>query len=107
MTSALHVCHPILLLSLWAAKRRARLSANYCVHSCLIAIGASVGILASSIAREHNLHAITLILVLVLPSEGMNAVGMRRVGSPYVVPLFFILLTVAGAALVLLASNTE
>jgi hypothetical protein len=63
--------------------------------------------LASSIAREHSLHAITLILVLVLPSEGMNAVGMRRVGSPYVMPLFFILLTVAGAALVLLASNTE
>jgi hypothetical protein len=75
--------------------------------ACLVAIGATVGILATSIAREHDPHTITLILILVLPSEGMNAVGMRRVGSPYVVPLFFILLTVAGAALALLASNTK
>jgi hypothetical protein len=33
----------------------------------------------------------------------MNAIGMHRVGSPYVVPLFFALLTVSGAALALIA----
>jgi len=75
--------------------------------ACLVAIGATVVILATSIARQHDLHPITLILILVLPSEGMNAVGMRRVGSPYMVPLFFILLTLAGAALALLASNKK
>lgn len=71
--------------------------------ACLVAIGAAVGVLATTMPRQHNAHAITLILTLVLPSEGMNAIGMHRVGSPYVVPLFFILLTASGAALALLA----
>ena len=70
---------------------------------CLVAIGATVGVLATSMAREHDPQAIALILTLVLPSEGMNAIGMYRVGSPYVVPLLFILVTVTGAALALLA----
>jgi hypothetical protein len=71
--------------------------------ACLVAIGVAVGVLATTMARQHNAHAIALILTLVLPSEGMNAIGMHRVGSPYVVPLFFVLLTVFGAALALLA----
>lgn len=71
--------------------------------ACLVAIGAAVGVLATTMPSQHNGRAITLILTLVLPSEGMNAIGMHRVGSPYVVPLFFILLTVSGAALALLA----
>lgn len=69
---------------------------------CLIAIGAAVGVLANSGGREHNTYALTLIIILVLPSEGMNAVGMYRVESPFFVPLIFILLTLVGVALGLL-----
>jgi hypothetical protein len=50
---------------------------------CLIAIGAAVGVLANSVDREHDAYALTLIIILVLPSEGMNAVGMYRVRSPF------------------------
>ncbi len=38
-------------------------------------------------------------LLLVLPSEGLNAVGMRRVSSPYYIPIGFILLTVVGVTM--------
>ena len=69
---------------------------------CLVGIGAAVGILATTLVRQNDAHTVALILTLVLPSEGMNAIGMHRVGSPYVVPLFFILLTVSGAALAML-----
>jgi hypothetical protein len=71
--------------------------------ACLVAIGAAVGVLAITMPRQRNADAINLILTLVLPWEGMNAIGMHRVGSPYVVPLFFALLTVSGAALALIA----
>jgi hypothetical protein len=37
----------------------------------------------------------------------MNAIGVRRIGLPYVVPLVFILLTVAGAAPALLAPHMK
>ena len=74
---------------------------------CLVAIGATVCLLATGVTRERDPRAIALILILVLPSEGMNAVGMRRVGSPYLVPLFLILLTMAGAILVLVRSKTS
>jgi hypothetical protein len=74
--------------------------------ACLVAIGAAVATVATSMDLRHDRRAIALILTLVLPSEGLNALGMRRVGSPYVVPMLFILLTVAGAALGLLAPDT-
>jgi hypothetical protein len=72
--------------------------------ACLVAIGATIVILATAMG-EHDFHAIALILTLVLPSEAMNAIGMRRVGSPYVVPLFFILLTLVGVAIALLPAH--
>jgi hypothetical protein len=72
---------------------------------CLVAIGVTVAALATSVDFRHDRRAIALVLTLVLPSEGLNAVGMRRVGSPYVVPIFFILLTLAGAILALLAPD--
>ena len=74
---------------------------------CLVAIGATVCLLAIGITHGRDPHAIALILILVLPSEGMNAVGMRRVGSPYVVPLLFIVLTLAGAILALVPFKTH
>jgi hypothetical protein len=69
---------------------------------CLVCIGAAVGILATTLPGQNDSRTVVLILTLVLPSEGMNVIGMRRVGSPYLVPLVFILLTVSGAALALL-----
>jgi hypothetical protein len=40
-----------------------------------------------------------LVLLLVLPSEGINSLGMHRVGSPFLVPLAFTLLTLLGVLL--------
>jgi hypothetical protein len=68
---------------------------------CLIGIGAAVGILANVVANKHESYAIILVLILVLPSEGMNTLGMYRVGSPFIVPLLLILLTLVGVALAL------
>jgi hypothetical protein len=42
---------------------------------------------------------LVLILILVLPAEGINAFCMYRVGSPFYIPLTFVLLTVAGVGL--------
>ncbi|WP_353073021.1 hypothetical protein [Tunturiibacter gelidiferens] len=40
-----------------------------------------------------------VILVVVLPSEGVNAFGMFRVGSPYYLPLALIVITLVGLAI--------
>ena len=74
---------------------------------CLVAIGAAVVGIASSIDLRRNRLAIALILALVLPSEGLNAFSMRRVGSPYLIPACFILLTVTGATLALLTPKAD
>src|SRR5438045_185227 len=66
--------------------------------ACLVAIGAAVAILAGC---AHDVRAIAAILTLLVLSESVNAVGMHRVGSPYVIPLLFILLTVVGAGVAL------
>ena len=70
---------------------------------CLVAIGASVGAVIATMDLKHDPRAMALILTLVLPAEGLNAMGMRRVGSPYAVPVLFILLTLTGAVLNMLA----
>jgi hypothetical protein len=61
----------------------------------LVGIGVAVIFLASS-GLGDRWRTKMLILLLVLPSEGMNALGMFRVGSPYYVPLVLILLTLGG-----------
>ena len=73
--------------------------------ACLVAIGAALGIVITSMDLRHDYHAIALILTLVLPSEGLNVFCMRRAGSPYMIPALFILLTLAGAVLALLAPD--
>jgi hypothetical protein len=40
-----------------------------------------------------------IVLILVLPAEGVNALGMYRVGSPYQIPLGFLALTIIGVLL--------
>jgi hypothetical protein len=62
----------------------------------LVGIGVAVVILASGFDRESRERTTVLILILVLPSEGMNTLGMLRVGSPYYVPLALIVLTTVG-----------
>ncbi len=68
---------------------------------CLVAIGTAVGVIANIASVEHDSYAMGLVLILVLPSEGLNALGMYRVGSPFFVPLLFILLTLVSVALAL------
>jgi hypothetical protein len=70
---------------------------------CLVGIGTTVAGIVISMDLRENRRAIALILALVLPSEGLNAIGMRRAGSPYLIPVCFILLTITGATLALLA----
>jgi hypothetical protein len=45
------------------------------------------------------LISLIVILVLVVPAEGLNAFCMYRVGSPFYIPLAFILLTLLGVTL--------
>ena len=66
---------------------------------CLIAIGIAAGVLAKGPVRQGQGWSLALILALVLPAEGLNALGMRRVGSPFYVPLAFMPLTVAGVGM--------
>ena len=62
----------------------------------LVAVGATVALLVSRLGVQCRPR--TLIL-LVLPSEGINSLGMYRVGSPFLVPLAFTLLTLLGVLL--------
>ena len=64
----------------------------------LMAIGVTVALLAA--APGDVKHRLLLVLLLVLPAEGVNSFSMRRVGSPFYIPLAFALLTLLGAALI-------
>jgi len=68
----------------------------------LIAIGIAVVALANVASLRNQGFTPWLVLMLVLPSEGVNAFGMCRAGSPFVIPLAFIAVTVAGAAIALI-----
>jgi hypothetical protein len=72
---------------------------------CLVAIGIAVAILANGPALRGQQWALVLVLLLVVPSEGLNALGMWRVKSPYYVPIGLILLTVAGTAMAAFAPS--
>jgi hypothetical protein len=65
----------------------------------LVAIGATVAALVNSSTPESLHHTLLLILLLVIPAEGINSISMRKVGSPFYVPLAFLLLTVLGVVL--------
>jgi uncharacterized protein YjeT (DUF2065 family) len=65
----------------------------------LMAIGLAVAFLVvCDTSQPHRLNLI-LVLLLVVPSEGINSFCMYRVGSPYYIPLAFVLLTVVGVLL--------
>lgn len=71
----------------------------------LVAIGLTAAILAAS-APTPTHRTLILLLVLVLPSEGINSFCMRRVGSPFNIPLAFALLTLLGVFLAWPSSTT-
>jgi hypothetical protein len=65
----------------------------------LVAVGLTTAAVAN-INNGYDQHSrLMLVLLLVVPSEGMNAIGMYRVGSPFYVPLGFILLVLLGEML--------
>jgi len=65
----------------------------------LVAVGATVAVLVNTSAPESLHRTLLLILLLVIPAEGINSFSMRRVGSSFYVPLAFLLLTVLGVAI--------
>jgi hypothetical protein len=65
----------------------------------LIAVGATIAALVNTSTPETTHRNLLLILLLVVPSEGINSLSMRKVGSPFFVPLAFLLLTVLGVVL--------
>jgi hypothetical protein len=65
----------------------------------LVAVGATVAILVGGSSFQDRQRTLLLVMLLVLPSEGINCFSMRRVGTPFLIPLAFILLTLLGVFL--------
>jgi hypothetical protein len=65
----------------------------------LVAVGATVAFLVSRLDGQNRPRTLMLVLLLVLPSEGINSFSMYRVGSPFLVPLAFTLLALLGVFL--------
>jgi hypothetical protein len=65
----------------------------------LVSIGLAAAVLISGFDLKDRRRTLILILVLVLPSEGINSVCMHRVGSPFLIPMAFAALTLVGVIL--------
>jgi hypothetical protein len=65
----------------------------------LVAVGATVAALVNTSTPQTLHRTLLLIPLLVVPAEGINSISMRKVGSPFYVPLAFLLLTVLGVLL--------
>ena len=65
----------------------------------LVAVGATVAALVNTSSAQNIHRTLLLILLLVIPAEGINSYSMRKVGSPFYVPLAFLLLTIIGVVL--------
>jgi len=66
---------------------------------CLMSIGIAVAVLVNCPSFRDQSWTRGLVLLLVLPSEGINAIGMYRAGSPFLIPLAFIVITLLGVLL--------
>ncbi|MGA3345011.1 MAG: hypothetical protein ABSC76_09110 [Terracidiphilus sp.] len=62
----------------------------------LFAVGATVALLIDGMGLQNPSRTLILVLLLVVPAEGINAFCMYRVRSPFLVPLAFTLLTALG-----------
>jgi hypothetical protein len=65
----------------------------------LFAIGATVALLVSGVGPQDQSRTLILILLLIVPAEGINSLCMYRVRSPFLIPLAFTLLTVLGVVI--------
>lgn len=65
----------------------------------LVAIGLTVAVLIGASGTPVQPQTLLLVLLLVIPSEGINAFCMYRVGSPFYFPLAFALLAILGVVL--------
>jgi hypothetical protein len=65
----------------------------------LFAVGAAVSVLVSAPNALGIQDTLLLVLILVVPAEGINTICMYRVRSPWYVPLGFLLLTGTGVLL--------
>jgi hypothetical protein len=93
---------PLNLLAICGVNHRAQSLVRELLRAlggALTAIGASVCAIAAAAHPVPATPALLLILLLVLPAEGINAFAMSRVGSPWKFPLAFALLTLVGVAL--------
>ena len=71
----------------------------------LIAVGVTTLALVVTSNNPIPLRIVATIVVLVVPAEGVNAVCMRRVGSPFQVPVALVLLTLLGTGLLIVRSR--
>lgn len=66
---------------------------------CLVAIGIAMAVLVNAAPPDQHRQALVLVLLLVIPAEGINSFCMCRSGSPFYFPLVFIALTLIGVLL--------
>jgi len=93
---------PLNLLAICGVNHRVQSLARELLRAlggALTAIGTSVCAVALTAHPVPTHPELLLILLLVLPAEGVNAAAMRRVGSPWKFPFAFALLTLIGVAL--------
>jgi hypothetical protein len=93
---------PLNLLAICGVNHRAQNLVRELLRAlgaALIAIGSAVCAIAIAAGPVLTGSEVVLILLLVLPAEGVNALAMHRMGSPWRFPAAFALLTLIGAIL--------
>lgn len=93
---------PLNLLAICGVSHRAQSLVRELLRAlggALTAIGFAVCATALFAGPTPSRFHLGLILLLVLPAEGVNAFAMRRVGSPWRYPLAFATLTLLGVIL--------
>ena len=93
---------PLHLLAICGVNHRAQSLVRELLRAlggALMAIGVAICTIALFGGPAPSSLDLTLILLLVLPAEGINALGMYRVGSPWRIPVAFGGLTSLGVLL--------
>jgi hypothetical protein len=94
---------PLNLLAICGVSHRAQSLVRELLRAlggALTAIGFAVCAISLFAGPAPSHFHLGLILLLVLPAEGVNAFCMHRVGSPWRYPLVFAVLTLLGVILV-------
>jgi hypothetical protein len=99
---------PANLAALCAGNEQARKLARELLRALggsLAAIGVAVAVTTLNSGATLRPRTLALILLLVVPSEGINSFCMHRVGSPFYIPLAFLLIVLAGVLLAALRTS--